>query len=89
GTGAVLVESRDQYMLNVCSAKEKYLIIELCNDILIDTFVLANYEFFSSMVRDFRLTISDRYPPRGGDDGWTDLGTFRAHNARDLQIFRV
>lgn len=61
---AVLVEHKDSYMLNECGAKEtKFLIVELCADILVDTVVLANYEFFSSMFRTFRVSVSDRYPP--------------------------
>ena len=61
---AVLVEHKDSYMLNECGAKgTKFLIVELCADILVDTVVLANYEFFSSMIRVFRVSVSDRYPP--------------------------
>ena len=61
---AVLVEHKDSYMLNECGAKgTKFLIVELCADILVDTVVLANYEFFSSMFRTFRVSVSDRYPP--------------------------
>lgn len=46
------------------SASSKYVNIELCADIKIDTLVVANYEFFSSTFRHFSLWISDRYPPR-------------------------
>ena len=61
---AVLIEHKDSYMLNECGAKgTKFLIVELCADILVDTVVLANYEFFSSMIRVFRVSVSDRYPP--------------------------
>ena len=59
---SILVENKDSYMLNTCSASNKFLIVELCNDILIDTVVLANYEFFSSIFRHFRVSVSDRYP---------------------------
>ncbi|KAK9670802.1 hypothetical protein K7432_017440, partial [Basidiobolus ranarum] len=47
GASAILVESKDQYMLNKCEA-EKYFVVEFCDDILVDTVALANYEFFSS-----------------------------------------
>ncbi|KXL43678.1 hypothetical protein M433DRAFT_155597 [Acidomyces richmondensis BFW] len=84
---AVLVENKDSYMLNPCSVMNKYFIVELCDDILIDTIVLANYEFFSSIFRHFRVSVSDRYPVKM--DKWKDLGTFEAQNTRGVQAFLV
>lgn len=87
GSTAVLVENKDSYMLNICSAKNKFFIIELCDDILIDTVVLANFEFFSSMFRTFRVSVSDRYPVKL--EKWKAIGTFEARNSRDVQAFLV
>ncbi|KAI4165713.1 MAG: hypothetical protein LQ342_000655 [Letrouitia transgressa] len=87
GATYVLLENKDSYMLNECTAKNKYLIVELCDNILIDTIVLANYEFFSSIFRTFRVSVSDRYPVR--IDKWRDLGEFEARNAREVQAFLV
>lgn len=87
GSNAVLMENKDSYMLNICSAKNKFFIVELCDDILIDTVVLANFEFFSSMFRTFRVSVSDRYPVKL--DKWKDLGTFEARNSRGVQAFLV
>ena len=87
GPTAILVENKDSYMLNICSAKNKFFIVELCDDILIDTVVLANFEFFSSMFRTFRVSVSDRYPVKL--DKWRDLGTFEARNSREVQAFLV
>ena len=87
GPNAVLVENKDSYMLNLCSAKNKFFIVELCDDILIDTVVLANFEFFSSMFRTFRVSVSDRYPVKL--DKWKELGTFEARNTREVQAFLV
>ena len=87
GSNAVLVENKDSYMLNICSAKNKFFIVELCDDILIDTVVLANFEFFSSMFRTFRISVSDRYPVKL--DKWKELGTFEARNSREVQAFLV
>lgn len=86
-SSSVLVENKDSYMLNECSAENKFLIVELCDDILIDTIVLANFEFFSSMFRTFRVSISDRYPVKM--DRWKELGVFEARNSRDIQAFAV
>ncbi|KZM19383.1 uncharacterized protein EKO05_0002965 [Ascochyta rabiei] len=87
GSSAVLSEHKDSYMLNECSVNNKFLIIELCDDILIDTVVLANYEFFSSMFRHFRVSVSDRYPVKM--ERWRTLATFEARNSRDIQPFLI
>ncbi|KAI0022038.1 UNC-like C-terminal-domain-containing protein [Xylariomycetidae sp. FL0641] len=84
---AILVENKDSYMLLECGMQNKFFIVELSDDILVDTIVLANFEFFSSMVRHFRVSISDRYPVKL--DKWKVLGTFEARNARDIQAFLV
>ncbi|KAM3589652.1 hypothetical protein VKS41_000510 [Umbelopsis sp. WA50703] len=81
---SILYESKDQYMLNKCSS-DKFVIIDLCESILIDKFVLANFEFFSSTFKDFRVYVADRYPPKE----WRLLGQWQARNTRDLQIFKV
>ncbi|KAJ1335460.1 Sad1-like protein [Microdochium nivale] len=84
---AILSENKDSYMLLECAAENKFFIVELSDDILVDTIVLANYEFFSSMIRSFRVSVSDRYPVRA--EKWKVLGTFQARNARDIQPFLV
>ncbi|GIK00476.1 hypothetical protein Aspvir_004501 [Aspergillus viridinutans] len=87
GSSSVLIENKDSYMLNECRAKNKFLILELCDDILVDTVVLANYEFFSSIFHTFRVSVSDRYPPK--PDQWRELGIFEARNTREVQAFAV
>ncbi|KAF2669203.1 hypothetical protein BT63DRAFT_353980, partial [Microthyrium microscopicum] len=84
---SILVENKDSYMLNECSVDNKFLIVELCDDILLDTVVLANYEFFSSMFRTFRVSVSDRYPVKLNQ--WKELGVFEAKNSRDVQAFAI
>ncbi|KAF1837886.1 hypothetical protein BDW02DRAFT_83460 [Decorospora gaudefroyi] len=86
-SSSILVENKDSYMLNECSADNKFLIVELCDDILVDTIVLANYEFFSSMFRHFRVSVSDRYPVKM--EKWRTLGTFEARNSREIQPFLI
>ncbi|KAG9070175.1 hypothetical protein KI688_009507 [Linnemannia hyalina] len=82
---AILNEGKDNYMLNKCSTKEKFFVVELCEEILVDSFILGNYEFFSSTFKDFVVSVN-RYPPR--DDGWSILGQFQARNTRDAQVFK-
>ncbi|ORY05448.1 hypothetical protein K493DRAFT_275058 [Basidiobolus meristosporus CBS 931.73] len=87
GATAILVESKDKYMWNEC-ATEKFIVVELCDDILVDTVALANYEFFSSNFKDVRISVSDTYPPRASA-GWKVLGEFQARNVRDIQVFQI
>ncbi|CAK7269312.1 hypothetical protein SEPCBS57363_003538 [Sporothrix epigloea] len=84
---AVLVENKDSYMLLECRTRDKYVIVEMSDDILVDTVVVANFEFFSSMVRRFRVSVSDRYPVKA--DRWRTLGEFEARNSRDIQPFLI
>lgn len=84
---AILLENKDSYMLFECTAEEKHVIVELSDDILVDTIVLANFEFFSSMVRHFQVSVSDRYPIKS--EKWKKLGLFEGKNARDIQAFLV
>ncbi|KAH7321873.1 UNC-like C-terminal-domain-containing protein [Rhexocercosporidium sp. MPI-PUGE-AT-0058] len=84
---AILIENKDSYMLSECTAENKFAIIELSEDIWIDTVVLANYEFFSSMIRTFRVSVSDRYPVK--IDKWKDIGTYEARNSREIQAFLI
>ncbi|KAI8150382.1 UNC-like C-terminal-domain-containing protein [Fennellomyces sp. T-0311] len=84
GAQSILYESKDQYMLNKCSA-EKFVVINLCEAVLIDTIVMANFEFFSSTFSEFRVYVADRYPTKD----WRLLGQWQARNTRDLQVFKV
>ncbi|KEF60602.1 uncharacterized protein A1O9_02163 [Exophiala aquamarina CBS 119918] len=84
---AILGKNKDAYMLNECSAQNKYVILELCDDIAVDTIVVANFEFFSSIFRAFKVSVSDKYPVK--PDKWKTLGTFEARNSREVQAFLV
>lgn len=84
---AILGKNKDSYMLNECSAQNKHVILELCNHIAIDTIVVANFEFFSSIFRTFRVTVSDKYPVKA--DKWKSIGIFEARNTREVQAFLV
>ena len=87
GSTSILSENKDSYMINACSLKNKFIIVELCSDINIDTLVLGNFEFFSSTFRSFRVSVADRYPVKS--DKWENLGTFEARNTRGIQSFLV
>ncbi|XP_001186094.3 SUN domain-containing ossification factor isoform X1 [Strongylocentrotus purpuratus] len=80
---AILNSNRDIYMINPCSAKSIWFIVELCEPIQVKLIELANYELFSCVPESFRVSISDRYPVRE----WHQLGIFVARDERSLQNF--
>lgn len=88
GASSILTENKDSYLLNECSSENKFVIIELCQDILVENVVIGNYEFFSSMFKKIRISVSDRFPvPQ--PQGWKLLGEFEALNIRDVQTFTI
>lgn len=84
GAPSILVEKKDRYMLTPCSVTQKFVELELCDEIQIDTIALANFEFFSSMFKHFSIKVSVNYPGRAED--WQDIGLFRARNVRGVQV---
>lgn len=87
GASSILIENKDKYLLNLCSAPNQFFIIELCEDILVEQIVMANFEYFSSNFRNFVVSVSDRFPvPR---NGWTKLGEFKGTNSKSLQKFNI
>ena len=87
--GSILVENKDKILLNVCSAPNQFVIIELCEDILVEEVVMGNFEYFSSTFKDIRLSVADGYPASETKNGWVVLGDFLAENSRQLQSFRI
>ena len=79
---SILVENKDLYMLNPCSAKI-WFIVELCDLAQVKSIQIANFELFSSTPDSFGVYVSQRYPTRD----WTMLGTFQARQEREIQSF--
>ena len=83
-SSSILSSKKDRYMLSPCGEKTQYVVVELCDDIRIDTVQLANYEFFSGVFKDFTVSVAKTYTAE--DDGWTVAGTYRAKNLRGVQV---
>ncbi|KZV87891.1 hypothetical protein EXIGLDRAFT_773186 [Exidia glandulosa HHB12029] len=78
---SILSHKKDRYMLSPCSAKEQHVVVELCDDIRIDTVQLANFEFFSGVFRKFSVSVSvDAI-------AWEHAGDYEAKNVRGVQSF--
>ena len=81
---AVLSSKKDRYMLSPCAEARQFVIVELCEDIRIDTVQLANYEFFSGVFKDFEVSVAKQYTTDPKE--WVHAGTYRAKNVRGVQV---
>lgn len=71
-------------MLSPCNVNgPKFVVIELCDDIRIDTVQLANFEFFSGVFKEFSVSVAKTYEV----EAWVPVGTFRGKNVRGVQSF--
>jgi hypothetical protein len=86
GASNLLVPDKDKYLRNPCSAEDKYVVVELAEETLVDTIMVGNLEFHSSNVKSFELLGSPEVFPT---DEWMSLGTFEAENVRHIQNFTL
>jgi hypothetical protein len=85
----ILTHKKDKYLLAPCKTNQpKFVIVELCDDIRIDTVQLANYEFFSGVFKSLRVGFAQTLPVGKPEswEGWTEVGVFEAKNARGVQV---
>lgn len=85
GVQSILDKDQDKYLRNPCSAEEKFVVIELSEETLVDTVAIANFEHYSSNLKDFELFSSLVYPT----DDWVLLGNFTAGNVKHVQRFTL
>ncbi|KAG0496508.1 hypothetical protein HPP92_001199 [Vanilla planifolia] len=83
GASNILGKDKDKYLRNPCSAEEKYVVIELSEETLVDSLQIANFEHYSSNLKEFELLSSLVYPT----DIWVKLGNFTAQNTKHAQRF--
>jgi hypothetical protein len=72
-------------MLSPCGAKPQFVVVELCEDIRIDTVRLANFEFFSGVFKEFTVSVAKTYAAADAE-GWTVVGTYVGKNVRGVQV---
>ncbi|CAL1386547.1 unnamed protein product [Linum trigynum] len=85
GAGNILGKDHDKYLRNPCSVGEKFVVIELSEETLVDVVKIANFEHYSSNFKDFVLFGSLNYPT----ETWTPLGKFAAANVKQVQKFKL
>ncbi|TYZ60148.1 hypothetical protein PybrP1_003115 [[Pythium] brassicae (nom. inval.)] len=81
----LLVPDKDRYMLIPCEKARKWVVVSLSEDVHADAIALANFEKFSSPVKDFLVLGSVAYPT----DTWFVLGNFTAAHASGEQVFQL
>lgn len=81
---SILSSKKDRYMLSPCAEKNQFVVVELCDDIRIDTVQLANYEFFSGVFKDFSVYVAKTYT--SDPEAWTFAGAYKAKNDRGVQV---
>jgi hypothetical protein len=83
---SILSSKKDKYMLSPCNppGEQKFVVLELCDDIRIDTVQLANFEFFSGVFKDFSVSVAKTFTNDPAD--WTHAGTYKAKNIRGIQV---
>ncbi len=87
---AILSNSKDEYLiLPSCTEKEEYtLVINLSEDVAIDTIVMSNQEDFSDKLKEIEFQGSIEYPT----EDWVFLGKamvgFETVNVERHQMFR-
>ena len=80
----LLNDDRDKYGICACDEK-KWVVIGLSEDILVASVEVANYEKYSSMLKDFQILASNTYPT----SEWIDLGTYTAEAHLGPQLFAI
>lgn len=85
GASSILEKDSDKYLRNPCSVGEKFVLIELAEETLVDSVKIANFEHHSSNFKEFELSGSLVYPT----DVWFTLGNFGAANVKHAQIFKL
>uniref|UniRef100_A0ACD5WMD9 Uncharacterized protein n=1 Tax=Avena sativa TaxID=4498 RepID=A0ACD5WMD9_AVESA len=83
GASNILDKDKDKYLRNPCSAEGKFVILELSEETLVDTIALANFEHYSSNLKEFEMLSSLIYPT----ENWETLGRFTVANAKQAQSF--
>jgi hypothetical protein len=81
----ILASQRDRYMLSPCGETPRFVVVELCEDVRIDTVQLANFEFFSGVFREFTVSVAKTYVAADAE-GWTVVGTYVGKNVRGVQV---
>ncbi|KAL9230943.1 hypothetical protein vseg_006227 [Gypsophila vaccaria] len=83
GASNILGKDHDKYLINPCSVSGKFVVVELADEILVDSVKIANFEHYSSNFKEIELWGSLTYPT----PSWSLMGKFVAANVKHAQTF--
>jgi hypothetical protein len=76
---SILNEDKDKYLLVPRTTENKFIIIELSEEIIIEKVAFVNYEYYSCTFKDIIIYGSQNYPC-SNKDCWEELGRFSLIN---------
>ncbi|CAD5313501.1 unnamed protein product [Arabidopsis thaliana] len=85
GAASILSRDNDKYLRNPCSTEGKFVVVELSEETLVNTIKIANFEHYSSNLKEFELQGTLVYPT----DTWVHMGNFTASNVKHEQNFTL
>jgi len=85
---AALSDNADAYFITPCAAPHKWFLVELSEEVLVDTVVLSHGEYYSAPFNDIDVFVSRTYPP-ASDGGWTPLARLAVLHERGVQTFAL
>ncbi|CAN8235543.1 unnamed protein product [Cochlearia groenlandica] len=85
GPTSIISRDKDKYLRNPCSTEGKFVVIELSEETLVNTIKIANFEHYSSNLKDFEVLGTLVYPT----ETWEHLGNFTALNMKHEQNFTL
>ncbi|KAJ0256331.1 SUN domain-containing protein [Hirschfeldia incana] len=85
GATSIISPDSDKYLRNPCSTEDKFVVIELSEETLVNTIKIANLEYYSSNLKEFEILGTLVYPT----DKWVHLGNFTALNTKNDQNFTL
>ncbi|KAK9698442.1 hypothetical protein RND81_08G104800 [Saponaria officinalis] len=83
GASNILGKDHDKYLINPCYVSGKFVVVELADEILVDSVKIANFEHYSSNFKEIELWGSLIYPT----ESWSLMGKFVAANVKHAQTF--
>jgi CDGSH-type Zn-finger protein len=85
GYSNLLNDDKDKYAICQCSEPKKWVVIGLSEDVRVTSVVVANYEKYSSTLKDFQILGSGKFPAKE----WVNLGTYEASPRLGAQEFNI
>jgi hypothetical protein len=84
GVSNLLQQDRDRYAIVPCMEPIKYIVIGLSEDILVKQIAIANYERYSSHMKEIRIYGSTSTYAIRNAESWKHLGNFIANNNTNI-----